>query len=88
MSQIKVNTLLRKQDLKPCKTKYWCEKISDLKLVSEMIATVGLYLNSPKNAVDFGEKTQYRHLPRHNLHFLYSPDCQGLTATYYCNILL
>lgn len=66
ISQSRVSEILRKDQLKPHKTKYWCGKSPDPEFEKKMIEIVGLYLNPPENALvlSVDEKTQIQALDR------------------------
>lgn len=66
MSQSWVSEILRKSDLKPHKTDYWCGKSPDPHFEEKMIEIVGLYLNPPEKALvlSIDEKTQIQALDR------------------------
>lgn len=66
MSQSWVSEILRKADLKPHKTNYWCGKSPDPYFDEKMIDSVGLYLNPPEKALvlSVDEKTQIQALDR------------------------
>jgi len=61
-----VSIILRKDDLKPHKTDYWCGKSTDPEFESKMLTIVGLYLNPPENVlvISVDEKTQIQALDR------------------------
>lgn len=85
ISQSKVNTILKEQDLKPHKTEYWCGKSTDPEFESKMLTIVGLYLNPPENAIVLcvDEKTQIQALDRTQPELpLKSGLPRRLTATY------
>jgi putative transposase len=66
VSQGTVNQILKKADLKPHKTEYWCGKSPDPEFESKMVNIVGLYMNPPENAIVLcvDEKTQMQALDR------------------------
>lgn len=66
MSQSTVCRILKRQDLKPHKTEYWCGKSTDPEFESKMLDVVGLYLDPPDNAIvlSVDEKTQIQALDR------------------------
>ena len=85
ISQSKVQTILKEQDLKPHKTEYWCGKSTDPEFESKMLNIVGLYLNPPENAVVLcvDEKTQIQALDRTQPELpLRSGNPKRQTATY------
>ena len=49
ISQNAVSVLLRKDELRPHKTDYWCGKSTDPEFESKMLTVVWLYLNPPEN---------------------------------------
>jgi len=66
ISQSKVHQILKKADLKPHKTDYWCGKSPDPEFESKMVNIVGLYMDPPENAIVLcvDEKTQIQALDR------------------------
>lgn len=66
ISQSKVCKILKKADLKPHKTEYWCGKSTDPEFEKKVIDIVGLYLSPPQNALILcvDEKTQIQALDR------------------------
>lgn len=85
ISQSKVNSILKKHDLKPHKTEYWCGKSTDPEFESKMLNVVGLYLNPPENAIVLcvDEKTQIQALDRTQPELpLRSGNPKRQTATY------
>jgi len=85
MSQSKVQTLLSEADLKPHKIDYWCGKSTDPEFESKMINIIGLYMNSPENALvlSVDEKTQIQALDRTQPLLPLKPGMpKRLTATY------
>jgi transposase len=66
MSQGMVCRILKKADLKPHKTEYWCGKSPDPEFEAKMVNIVGLYMNPPENAIVLcvDEKTQMQALDR------------------------
>jgi len=66
ISQSKVCKILKKADLKPHKTDYWCGKSTDPEFEKKVIDIVGLYLSPPQNALVLcvDEKTQIQALDR------------------------
>lgn len=66
ISQSKVHQILKRADLKPHKTEYWCGKSPDPEFESKMINIVGLYMNPPENAmvICVDEKSQIQALDR------------------------
>lgn len=66
ISQSKVFQILKKADLKPHKTEYWCGKSKDPEFEEKMINIVGLYMSPPENAlvICVDEKTQIQALDR------------------------
>jgi transposase len=66
ISQSRVHHILKKADLKPHKTDYWCGKSPDPEFESKMLNIVGLYMNPPENALVLcvDEKTQIQALDR------------------------
>lgn len=66
ISQSKVNSILKKHELKPHKIQYWCGKSTDPEFESKMLNVIGLYLNPPENAIVLcvDEKTQIQALDR------------------------
>lgn len=85
ISQSKVHTILKEQELKPHKTEYWCGKSTDPEFESKMLNIVGLYLNPPENAIVLcvDEKTQIQALDRTQPELpLRSGNPKRQTATY------
>ncbi len=85
ISQSKVNSILKKDNLKPHKTEYWCGKSTDPEFESKMLNVVGLYLNPPENAIVLcvDEKTQIQALDRTQPELpLRTGNPKRLTATY------
>lgn len=66
ISQSKVFQILKRADLKPHKTEYWCGSPRDPEFEQKMINIVGLYMNPPENAIVIcvDEKTQIQALDR------------------------
>lgn len=66
VSQSSVSNILRKADLKPHKTDYWCGKSPDPNFDEKMTQIIGLYMNPPENALVLcvDEKTQIQALSR------------------------
>jgi transposase len=66
MSQSTVCRILKKSDLKPHKTEYWCGKSKDPEFESKMVTVIGLYMDPPANAlvICVDEKTQIQALDR------------------------
>ena len=80
-----VNTILKKADLKPHKTEYWCGKSPDPEFEPKMLNIVGLYMNPPQNAIVLcvDEKTQIQALDRSQPVLpLRSGSPKRMTATY------
>jgi len=85
MSQTKVQQILKQADLKPHKIEYWCGKSTDIEFESKMINIVGLYMNTPENALVLcvDEKTQIQALDRTQPVLpLKEKEPKRLTATY------
>ena len=85
MSQSKVHQVLKKADLKPHRTEYWCGKSTDPEFESKMINIIGLYMNPPENAIVLcvDEKTQIQALDRTQPVLpLRAGQPKRLTATY------
>jgi len=66
ISQSAVHLILKHTDLKPHKTEYWCGKSPDPEFESKMRTIIGLYMNSPANAIVLSveDKTQIQALDR------------------------
>lgn len=66
ISQSKVFQILKRADLKPHKTGYWCGSPRDPEFEQKMVNIVGLYMNPPENAIVIcvDEKTQIQALDR------------------------
>lgn len=66
ISQSMVSEILKRDQLKPHKTEYWCGKSPDPEFEEKMVNIVGLYLNPPENALvlSVDEKTQIQALDR------------------------
>jgi len=79
ISQSQVCKILKKADLKPHKTEYWCGKSTDPEFEKKALDIIGLYLSPPQNALilSVDEKTQIQALDRTQpelplmLHYLY-----------------
>ncbi|MFI5140258.1 MAG: IS630 family transposase [Sphingobacteriales bacterium] len=85
ISQSKVFTILKEQDLKPHKIEYWCGKSTDPEFEAKMLNIVGLYMNPPENAIVLcvDEKTQIQALDRSQPELpLRHGNPKRLTATY------
>lgn len=85
ISQGSVHKILKRTDLKPHKTEYWCGKSPDPEFREKQANIVGLYLNPPANAlvIAVDEKTQIQALERTQKELPVSPGKQRkLTATY------
>ncbi len=66
ISQSTVCRILKRADLKPHKTEYWCGKSKDPEFESKMVTIIGLYMDPPENALVLciDEKTQIQALDR------------------------
>jgi transposase len=66
ISQSKVHTILKEDNLKPHKIDYWCGKSTDPEFEAKTLRIIGLYLNPPENAIVLcvDEKTQIQALDR------------------------
>jgi len=66
ISQSHVSNILRKAEIKPHKTEYWCGKSPDPEFERKMTEIVGLYLNPPAKSIviSVDEKTQIQALDR------------------------
>jgi transposase len=66
ISQSKVHQILRKADIKPHKTDYWCGPSRDPEFGQKMVNIIGLYMAPPENAlvICVDEKTQIQALDR------------------------
>jgi len=66
ISQSQVCKILKKADLKPHKTEYWCGKSTDPEFEKKALDIIGLYLSPPQNALilSVDEKTQIQALDR------------------------
>lgn len=66
ISQAKVHQILKKADLKPHKTDYWCGQSKDPEFEQKMVNIIGLYMAPPENAlvICVDEKTQIQALDR------------------------
>jgi transposase len=85
MSQSTVCRLLKKSDLKPHKTTYWCGKSKDPEFESKMMNIIGLYMDPPSNALvlSVDEKTQIQALDRTQPELPMRPgNPKRLTSTY------
>lgn len=85
ISQGSVHKILKRTDLKPHKTEYWCGKSPDPEFKEKQANIVGLYLNPPANAlvIAVDEKTQIQALERTQKELPASPGKpRKLTATY------
>lgn len=85
ISQSQVCKILKKTDLKPHKTEYWCGKSSDPEFEKKALDIIGLYLSPPQNALvlSVDEKTQIQALDRTQPELpLRSGNPKRLTTTY------
>lgn len=85
ISQSKVFQILKKTDLKPHKTEYWCGKSRDPEFEPKMANIIGLYMSPPQNAlvICVDEKTQIQALDRTQPELpLRSGNPKRQTATY------
>lgn len=85
MSQSTVSRILKKADLKPHKTEYWCGKSTDTEFESKMLTIIGLYMSPPTNAIVLcvDEKTQIQALDRTQPELpMRRGNPKRLTATY------
>ncbi len=85
ISQSKVFQILKKADLKPHKTEYWCGKSKDPEFEQKMINIIGLYMNPPEKAIVIcvDEKTQIQALDRTQPELPLRPgNPKRLTTTY------
>lgn len=85
ISQSKVFQILKKADLKPHKTDYWCGISRDPEFERKMINIIGLYMSPPENAmvICVDEKTQIQALDRTQPELpLRSGNPKRQTATY------
>lgn len=85
ISQSKVFQILKKADLKPHKTEYWCGKSKDPEFEQKMVNIIGLYMTPPENAIVIcvDEKTQIQALDRTQPELpLRSGNPKRQTATY------
>ena len=85
ISQSKVFQILKKADLKPHKTEYWCGKSKDPEFEQKMINIIGLYMTPPEKAIVIcvDEKTQIQALDRTQPELPLRPgNPKRLTTTY------
>ena len=85
MSQSTVFRILRRSQLKPHKTQYWCGKSTDPEFEEKMLTIIGLYMAPPENAVVLcvDEKTQIQALDRTQPELpMRSGNPKRLTSTY------